>query len=452
VDKLFISWSGARSRQLAEALNDWLRDRFTYPTFISTGIEKGSRWFDEVQQQLSEAKAGIVCITPASLDSAWMLFEAGALACEVREGRGEARLYTYLHGVQPSELPGPLQGYQSTVTTKEDTYQLLDGLHRLFGLDKRGPDDFDEDWKALGKQISAITPQPVTSMVPGLADRFDRKTFREKTHECVDRSWFARLDGAMETRDGLRTMLAQVEAECGPATYQLFRNLLGEIDGYAMNMRSILFTEKTFGELTSDGQVDIPPGPRTALENRRRTIHTLVAQLVDPRQHPVLDDTVQFDSASCFAEKKAMIHRVERLLSEGGLAADRIRAHFSELLDSDWVFDRIVGCIIGERGEGAQEVSTSAAVDRELELVRAQPGEPSLVPLYYSLRWLRRDCQRHRIDLDRAACTAAAVRGYVDERRLEAQDRVRVLLSDIDAELAEAREPAISEEAAAAKR
>ncbi len=48
--------------------------------WMSTEIEKGKRWADEIMSGLEQAPIGILCLTQDNLDSKWLHFEAGALA------------------------------------------------------------------------------------------------------------------------------------------------------------------------------------------------------------------------------------------------------------------------------------------------------------------------------------------------------------------------------------
>src|SRR5260370_39673400 len=131
---IFICWSGERSQRLGQALRTYLpkfipgllETSEQTNLFISADITKGSRWFDEVERELDRADAGLVCITREALQSGWIHFEPGALARAVRknEAQSEVRggaLYTYLLGVQPDELKGPLAEFQSTRFDREDT-------------------------------------------------------------------------------------------------------------------------------------------------------------------------------------------------------------------------------------------------------------------------------------------------------------------------------------------
>ena len=88
---------------------------------------------------------------------------------------------------------------------------------------------------------------------------FDRKTFQEPVDECTDQSWFQRYDGAVTTRDALQAQKSLVEAECDAQIADLYRYLVMAVDGYAMDIRALLFEPKTF-YLADDGTRAIPRG------------------------------------------------------------------------------------------------------------------------------------------------------------------------------------------------
>ena len=63
--KLFISWSGDRSRIVAEALRSWIPDiiQAVKPWVSGVDIRAGTRWSREVEQQLLDTRFGILCLT-----------------------------------------------------------------------------------------------------------------------------------------------------------------------------------------------------------------------------------------------------------------------------------------------------------------------------------------------------------------------------------------------------
>jgi len=69
--KLFVSWSGDRSKDLASALKHWLPDVFPgLQVWMSDhDIDAGARWGAELEKEIGECKLGIICLTPESLQS-----------------------------------------------------------------------------------------------------------------------------------------------------------------------------------------------------------------------------------------------------------------------------------------------------------------------------------------------------------------------------------------------
>src|SRR4051794_3672388 len=75
---VFMSWSGDRSRRLAEALRKWielvLHD--VDPWVSSQDIQAGSRWERELDGALASRSIGILCLTVENLTAPWIMFEA----------------------------------------------------------------------------------------------------------------------------------------------------------------------------------------------------------------------------------------------------------------------------------------------------------------------------------------------------------------------------------------
>ena len=80
--KVFISWSGDLSRELGEALREWLPSviQSVKPFFTPNDIEKGARWGKDIANELESSSVGIFCITKENLSKPWLMFEAGALS------------------------------------------------------------------------------------------------------------------------------------------------------------------------------------------------------------------------------------------------------------------------------------------------------------------------------------------------------------------------------------
>ncbi|HEX8390868.1 MAG TPA: TIR domain-containing protein, partial [Longimicrobium sp.] len=110
--RVFLSWSGQRSRQVAAALREWLPDVLHYaePWMSDADIHAGQRWGVEVGANLEACNIGILCVTPENVSAPWLLFEAGALSKFV----GEAAVIPLLMDVSFSDInTGPLGQFQA---------------------------------------------------------------------------------------------------------------------------------------------------------------------------------------------------------------------------------------------------------------------------------------------------------------------------------------------------
>lgn len=129
--KVFISWSGGTSGEVANALHGWLPSVIqSLKPYVSTeDIAKGSRWLDSISRELQDSAYGIVCLTRENLSAPWLNFEAGALSKEMERGR----VSPFLLGLEPEDVRGPLGQFQATRSTKTDVRQLVDDLNEACG-------------------------------------------------------------------------------------------------------------------------------------------------------------------------------------------------------------------------------------------------------------------------------------------------------------------------------
>ncbi len=80
---------------------------------------------NEINDQLKDATAGIVCLTQDNKSSPWILFESGALA----KGVATNRVCTFLIDLQPNDLDGPLSHFNHTLPDKNSIWELLRTLN-----------------------------------------------------------------------------------------------------------------------------------------------------------------------------------------------------------------------------------------------------------------------------------------------------------------------------------
>jgi len=123
--KIFISWSKPISKSIAEELKFFLRQvHQEFEFFLSNhNIPHGSLWAQEIENNLKDSKAGIICVTPDNINSPWLNYEAGRLS-------NSNRVYVLLFGVTIQDLrDSPLSLFQTTEFNKESIYWMLKGIN-----------------------------------------------------------------------------------------------------------------------------------------------------------------------------------------------------------------------------------------------------------------------------------------------------------------------------------
>ena len=174
--KIFVSWSGDRSKAVAQALERFLPDVVDGVKiwFSDQDISPGSRWNSELSKELQNNSFGIICLTPENLDSRWVLFEAGALS----KSMANSRVIPYRLGLDPADIPPPIGQFQGLNADKDGTWSLVSSLHEA---SKESADTdrierrFKKFWPDFEAQIAEIpTPKEKKS-----SHRPDRELLEE---------------------------------------------------------------------------------------------------------------------------------------------------------------------------------------------------------------------------------------------------------------------------------
>ena len=156
--KVFLSWSGTKAKIVATAMRSFLQDvnQRTDVWFSASDISPGDRWGLQLAAELESTDYGIICLTQESLHRPWPIFEAGALAKSVADGR----VCPYLIDVSMSQLSGPLAQFQAKLATKDETWELLQAVNLAMASDalpeSRLKKYFDTFWPNLAEVLSRV--------------------------------------------------------------------------------------------------------------------------------------------------------------------------------------------------------------------------------------------------------------------------------------------------------
>ena len=176
---LIICWSGDLGKKVAEAVKKWLEqlDGTPFRPWYSEDIVKGADWRQALKNRLQQVKAGIICVTPSSLGSPWLHYEAGFLAGGLAGGeeRTSSRVFPLLFRVDRGQLAGPLGAYQATTASRQGVELLVRSLAELVGA----ASDLPADWEGLKRRLDGVGYETIDEIFPGIERLFrTRSTLR----------------------------------------------------------------------------------------------------------------------------------------------------------------------------------------------------------------------------------------------------------------------------------
>jgi hypothetical protein len=166
--KIFISWSGNRSRAVAEIISDWIKCviQASQPWISTRDIDRGAIWFSEINEKLKDTSIGIICLTQDNKNKPWILFETGALA----KGLTTNRVCTFLIDLEPSDLRDPLAQFNHTTPNRNSLWELVKTINSCLNekiLDERILTQvFDTYWPKFDNDFKkALMDIPATEVI-----------------------------------------------------------------------------------------------------------------------------------------------------------------------------------------------------------------------------------------------------------------------------------------------
>ncbi|MCM3730108.1 toll/interleukin-1 receptor domain-containing protein [Fictibacillus nanhaiensis] len=156
--KVFLSWSGELSKDIAKVFREWLPQviQAVEPYVSSEDIRKGNRWSSEIATELEVSNFGIVFLTPDNIEAPWINFESGALAKTV----SNSNVSPFLFGLKNSDIKGPLTQFQATLYEKDEVEKLLLSINDALG--ERSLNEtvlkkvFEVWWSSLDEELDTL--------------------------------------------------------------------------------------------------------------------------------------------------------------------------------------------------------------------------------------------------------------------------------------------------------
>lgn len=180
--KIFLTWSGSKSKRLAEIIRNWIPCviQVAKPYFSPDDVEKGARWYPEIVKELEESKVGIICLTRENLEAPWILFETGALAKTIEK----SRVIPMLFGLSTADIKGPLSHFQGAVFGKEEINKVVRTINSALGekaLESGVIESvFEKWWPDLESKVAEVMKEDKDE------DRGELRNDREILEEILD--------------------------------------------------------------------------------------------------------------------------------------------------------------------------------------------------------------------------------------------------------------------------
>jgi hypothetical protein len=230
--KVFISWSGNASREVAEALADWFPKviQGVRPFVSAKDIDKGANWTVELAKELEDADFGVICLNPDNLLSPWLNYEAGAITKSVT-----SRVCPILHGVSKSDVNPPIAQLQMTEIDVDDFKLLMGSMNKSMGspLSSSALDEsVDVWWPMLKKSVDTINapdspPPPRAAQEPEQPEASVTEMLTELLHRMRDVDQrIRRVERDQRVRRPERESTAPRPATLGSAQDELLNLLL----------------------------------------------------------------------------------------------------------------------------------------------------------------------------------------------------------------------------------
>lgn len=141
--EIFVSWSGAKSKEIAELLKIWLHNVLqSLKVWVSTeNIDTGAMWFAQICEQIKKVNNSIIVVTKENKDNPWIMFEAGALC----RGDDNNRVNVLLVDVEPEDIRQPLASFNMVKADKDGMKKMMRDINKRATAEHPNSDQNLED-------------------------------------------------------------------------------------------------------------------------------------------------------------------------------------------------------------------------------------------------------------------------------------------------------------------
>jgi len=256
--KIFLSWSGDISREIARVFNK----RIPYilnsaRPFFSEEDMVGGMWAKKIASELESSQLGLLFLTKENRNSLWLSFEAGALS----KNFDRSKVVPIVFGIKSTDIVGPLATLQIIDFTEDKILQVVQMINEALGkeaFDKTKLISSFKDgwWDSLNAEVKSVLSNEKKAVVRTDTElleeilKLSRATiaavFETGTGESLERAFremsvheqiFMFLDGIARQRMWTFYPPREGETELGLSLGQMVSNLIKDEKGQLLTNR-----------------------------------------------------------------------------------------------------------------------------------------------------------------------------------------------------------------------
>lgn len=267
---IFISWSGDRSRLIAEAIRVWLPKvmQSVKPWMSDQDISAGARWLTEVASTLNTTSVGLICVTPENQHNPWLLFEAGALSKTIEQ----TCVCPIVFEMTPGQLDGPLTQFQANSLDRIGIGKVLATINSGLGDRRLETQQLEEIldvwWPKLEEKLSAIPAASTPTAIRTTGDQLEEllalsreQLRRENIRIEASNDRDEKLDSLLGFLDkmgaSISTFQLQAQRAIATATESALANSHSVVEGESAPVSGEVDVLKALAGAIGPGKVDL---------------------------------------------------------------------------------------------------------------------------------------------------------------------------------------------------
>lgn len=184
--KLFIGWSGETSGKIAQILAKWLARMFDGHINIvspTAPIEQIGEYLlvdVDIDEKMSAADCGLLCVTEDNVNSQGLAYAAGVLS------QNAQLVVPLLFHINVASLGAPLLRFEPFWFDFDGMRELLRKLNELLGKDALPAEELEESFQARFPTLEMLVTDTLEESAPQMREDWERNELDEISAQLAE--------------------------------------------------------------------------------------------------------------------------------------------------------------------------------------------------------------------------------------------------------------------------